>query len=48
VRKREFNGKRKETPESLKIVWGYDVRWCVPTVAVNEEKHFYLRHARVI
>jgi hypothetical protein len=47
VRKRELNGKRKETQNSLKIVWAYDVRLCVPTVTVRKEKQFLLRRTGV-
>jgi hypothetical protein len=41
VRKREFNDKSKETQESLKIVWGFNVKWFVPMMAGNEERHFF-------
>jgi hypothetical protein len=40
-------GKRKKTQESIKIVWGCDVRWCVPTVAVRKEKYFYLSKSQI-
>jgi hypothetical protein len=42
VRNIEFNGKREETQESLKIVWGYDVRLCVPNGDSQRGETFFI------